>query len=139
MSCNRCTGQCCKAFTLSPGSPEEVHKVLMGNINIDSNSILGKDSKMTLEMVRYIGFYSNVELRSIAGIDLKDRDNEKKWHFYTCIHHNKETGDCMNYENRPGFCRSFPNERECYYSGCSLNKEEQLNQKDTRIQINKAS
>lgn len=45
-----------------------------------------------------------------------DFENEgRKVYHYSCKHHNKKTGDCDIYEERPMLCRTFPNDGLCKY------------------------
>lgn len=44
-------------------------------------------------------------------------------YYYTCKHHNAETGNCDNYENRPRMCSSYPfygnPGARCQYQDCT--------------------
>ena len=50
---------------------------------------------------------------------------------YSCKHWNRETRNCMDYENRPSMCRRFPYGTPCPYiaKGCTWTDAEQATKK----------
>ncbi|MGE5681830.1 MAG: YkgJ family cysteine cluster protein [Bacillota bacterium] len=109
---SRCKGHCCRAFTL-PYSPEELEGLKNKTICEES------DFYKVPRIVEYIGSFAF----DVAGNLLP---YEMYW--YTCKHFNKETGDCMNYENRPYMCKDFPywgsyRLKSCTYRECEMKVE----------------
>lgn len=147
---DRCTGHCCESFYL-PYSPQVFKKKLQlerlmlkeykaGKIttfkNIDDEVDWLKSLMDNIEiftMIRFKRVYTMFELSKIKRL------LGKKWkqavksqsivHHYTCKHYDKANGNCMNYENRPYMCRTFPNTsvknndgsvvRYCEYKDCT--------------------
>ena len=111
---SRCTGHCCRRFYL-PLSPTQI--------------------KGEAALVRLGGRsrFNPTEIAKIADMVIlvdqtpkPNNDSEyNRYHddsvgyFYTCKHHNKDTGDCMNYENRPNLCRDYPYGGSCAFKGCT--------------------
>lgn len=116
---SRCTGHCCKRFYL-PVTPTQ----LQGEaelIRLGGRSRFGptKDVLMIADMVIHL------ETREHKGETLgvyRDSDN-----WYTCKHFNEESGNCMNYENRPDMCRNYPYGRACTFKECTYKPEELIN------------
>lgn len=59
--------------------------------------------------------FNNFKISNIGSIAVY----ETEW--FTCKHYNKETKNCMNYDNRPGMCRNHGHSN-CPYKNCTLNK-----------------
>lgn len=108
---DRCTGHCCKAFTL-PYSIEEVRaKVARGNVT---------DGEIIVDMLipLYAGLYSDMppDLRAkVDKIAASNRTDEPAF-VYTCRHFDGQ--NCTNYEGRPDMCRAYPYGVKCSYRGC---------------------
>lgn len=90
---SRCSGHCCRNFYL-PLGPLELH---------ERQSRI-KDGTYIAEMVVYLG---------------KDFEGHPG-HRYTCRHLDAESGNCLDYPNRPAMCSEYPYEKVCTYKGCTL-------------------
>lgn len=86
---DRCTGHCCEHVFI-PYSPEE-----LGSMDLDD-----VDKKVP-EMLELVG-------RAAKG-----------GYAYRCVHWNPASGECMDYDNRPGMCRDYPYGRRCMFPGCT--------------------
>lgn len=93
---DRCTGACCKDFTLKY-SPEE--------FEAKKNDL--QDGLQIAGMIVYLGKY--------AETDMIDNDPSDQ-HHYTC--RNFDGKDCTIYDTRPRMCRTYPNGDPCRYRDC---------------------
>ena len=100
---NRCTGHCCREFTLHSGDD----KVL----NADRERWLA-EGKM------------NPEVRQIMEmvIPLQEHEDEGGMFYttFTCKNFDVEEQSCLIYKDRPEMCRRFGAEEvECNHEGCT--------------------
>jgi Fe-S-cluster containining protein len=76
-------------------------------------------------MIIYLGNDVSKFPKSLQKIMPKENFNSTYDHYYTCKHHCGLTNNCLNYENRPIMCRSFPDIRDtnlngsCAFNGCT--------------------
>jgi Fe-S-cluster containining protein len=102
---NSCKGHCCTAFNL-PFSPSEIARL--------STKRFGPDALKVRDMLIYLG--------KRVGNPIVEQDGlseTKPHHWYTCKWFDGETRSCLNYEDRPEMCSSFPNRQPtCPYAGC---------------------
>lgn len=106
---NRCTGHCCKDFYL-PFAPiqlaHETKKLAIGKSRYEA-----KDFEKISKMLIFLRTNHNKRrARAVGGFEYR----------YTCKHFDRETGNCMNYENRPRMCSDYPYGGKCTYRGCTL-------------------
>lgn len=96
---DRCTGHCCREFTL-PFSDQEIEDYAAGrNLPPDESS----DSGFMARNAVFVG---------------KSRYGGK---YFTCKQYDAETGDCRAYESRPRVCKQYPNYKSgwvCGNKGC---------------------
>lgn len=123
---DRCTGHCCREFTL-PVSPDEL-------------ATRAKDNPYDLEVQKIAGMV--VHLKTVSVAELGDA-NPQDWrgihpaemrgaqHWYTCTIYDKTTGNCGDYDQRPRMCRDYPGNSEpygiermraCRYKACTWDK-----------------
>lgn len=93
----RCTGHCCRAFSLE--HPYELVKLEYEKFLQTGASDQIPDVKMIYEMLIPLGEFKKQEL-------------------FTCRHLSKE-GNCTVYETRPKMCRDFPGPNPCPYRNCA--------------------
>lgn len=87
----RCTGHCCRKIVI-PVSPKQLVE----------NQDRYIDGKQLAHMLEYQG------------------ENDKEGFYdYTCKNWDSNTGDCMDYENRPDMCRAYPYGRQCTQKICT--------------------
>lgn len=94
----RCTGHCCKEFTL-PSYPKIRQRARMGD----------DDARHVLDLIIPLGGTTH------------NRSGERIY-IYTC----KElqpNGDCGIYAERPHMCRDYPYGRPCEQPACTMNAE----------------
>lgn len=103
---SRCTGHCCRDFHL-PVSPMELEFQKKRQTQLGS-SRFGSDILKIANMVIY---RFSAKFRGV----ITNR--------YTCKNYNKETGDCMDYENRPRMCSEYPYGKVCDYKDCTYKCE----------------
>jgi Fe-S-cluster containining protein len=110
---DRCTGHCCRDFTL-PFSPGELSGAVGDNIRAMNEELRGelltqqcweRDLIQIHDMVVYLGNYGTDDFK------------ERAWH-YRCKNI-QDNGDCGIYQTRPGMCRRFPSSGHCGYSACN--------------------
>ncbi|MDQ7818704.1 MAG: YkgJ family cysteine cluster protein [Melioribacteraceae bacterium] len=134
---SRCTGHCCKDFTLAY-SPEELKKefdeTLSKNRKIlkqikdrekrydETISYMKSDIYLVPQMV--------IHLASIE-VNCNGELHPLTLHHYTCTNHDPVTGNCKIYEARPRMCSNFPYydhpNGECPYKGCTMKYEKEVN------------
>jgi len=95
----RCTGHCCRVFTL-PYFPDEMRRRYK----------FIRDGEQIYRMIIYIGFE-----RTEIGIHAR----------YTCRYYNDDDKICMIYKDRPEMCQNYPySGMPCTYPGCTLSGKE---------------
>lgn len=104
---SRCTGHCCKRFYL-PYDKAGLDLAAERDLKAFPE---GPPNQIDVIATMVIPF---------EGPDILRDDSDARAFFYTCKHHDEATGNCMNYENRPTMCSSYPYERECSYQGCTM-------------------
>lgn len=107
---NRCTGHCCETFFL-PYSVEELRSFDWWRKGGQHRQVGGMAlllAPMTAAGgTRLDGHVGRCAERSADG-----------W-YYTCDNHDRETGNCRIYGDRPRMCASYPYGRRCRYPGCT--------------------
>lgn len=112
----RCSGHCCRAFTmpLSNSDIENMKAALDAEERGEPWPVTlwrPKGIEVIARMVRPMGPF---HILTPAGHRFKDNTN-----WYTCEHHDPESGNCMIYERRPEMCRDHPYGNECNYLDCT--------------------
>lgn len=102
MEAKRCTGDCCKVFSL-PYTPEQLKEKF-------DNNRLDKRDRQVPGMVIYLGQHEKYEGWPTTGLPE---------HLYTCKNFDRETNNCMVYETRPGMCSDYPYGTRCRYESCT--------------------
>ena len=122
---DRCTGHCCRRFTLrqSPVELWENYQTWLERIRVTGGSWQGilEEIWVIAPMVRYLGStYTDVNGEPAA--------EEKHW--YRCIHL-ADGRECAIYEHRPRMCREYPYGKACKYHGCTWDaaREGRVNEK----------
>lgn len=106
MSCaheSRCTGHCCRRFSL----PLTIEEIQIEN----EKALIWVQAGRTGARPRF----DPEEIQKVASMVIPTDDP----YLFNCKHHNAETGDCMNYENRPELCRDYPYGRACNFAACT--------------------
>lgn len=102
---NRCTGHCCRAFTVS--SSLDVLAELANNGD--------EQAAIVFDMV--------IPIPLEADVSAIDPDATPGVQRYECRHFDPRSGNCTNYEGRPIMCRDYPYEHMengCQFSQCTL-------------------
>lgn len=107
---HRCKGQCCQYFVLNMEYDKLQH--LAQSIKDGSETVCENESDVIkiADMLIPLG-------RKNINFNNQVLHVPREW--FTCRHHNKETGDCAIYEQRPSMCRNYPYEGVCEYPLCS--------------------
>ena len=109
----RCTGHCCKRFTL-PYSPEDIQAQAEAHERGDKSWLDSKGGK-------HMKF--NPDIEQIANMIIYlDRGEKNDLYLYTCGNLDKETGNCKIYEDRPSMCREYPYGKKCNFKGCTMKR-----------------
>lgn len=103
---DRCTGHCCRLFTLS-FSPDELAAAAAA-------PGASEELKKIASMVVYAGKGKPAAF-GVRVNDLHDVDG----HRYNCRHLQAD-GNCGDYDNRPAMCSDYPYGRPCGYADCTL-------------------
>lgn len=125
---NRCTGHCCRAFSL-PFSLEQMkvaYKKALADrangrpINLDYIKVY----PMLIPLADRPGKHPNGPAR---------QGGER--YYYTCRHF--KNGNCTNYERRPNMCRNYPqygsDDKLCEYAGCTWDDHHGLRSHRLRV------
>lgn len=120
----RCTGHCCRAFTLNL-SPDEIVRALWALLTSDDNAfyddegelrhVTWRDFEQIALMVVPLG-----RLMVPPGVTWFPQGEPPFW-FYTC-RNLLPSGDCGVYETRPSMCSQFPyadRGHVCPYDACT--------------------
>lgn len=94
----RCTGHCCKGFSLEYSQAEVMAEYELWKKNPSEPRKI-KDVAAIAEMIIPLGVFRKQEL-------------------FTCKHLGKD-GNCQNYEARPQMCRDFPGPNPCPFRNCA--------------------
>jgi Fe-S-cluster containining protein len=135
MTENRCTGHCCERFNLSTRYAELMSMRLAVDNGNYSGGFLKSEIIKISDMIIPLGksyLDHNVEPMIAADIGPGTFDivnigeivvHETEW--FTCKHYDKNSKNCMNYENRPIMCQKHGC-NGCAYKACTLkNKNEE--------------
>ena len=123
---DRCTGHCCRDFTL-PYSPDELWQsynaflamrngevpVQVGDILYRSQPRIPQDIHLIAPMVTYLGHYDTPASQNTVPEVMRLE------HHYTCKHYDAATHNCTIYDIRPAMCREYPYGHGCNYAACT--------------------
>jgi Fe-S-cluster containining protein len=113
---SRCTGHCCKRFTL-PLTPEAL-QILAEGYKIDPH--YGKYPKEEILKVADMVIYLDTSNLDPDGTPHPDG---REAAYYTCKHYDQVSGNCQDYENRPMMCKQYPDYGRgaaCKYKSCTM-------------------
>ena len=105
---DRCTGHCCRDFSL-PYSPEEIEAMRLSVTKWDAAG-----NEAIAHIYPHAVFN---DLGTIAAM-VQYRGEHDGRHRYNCAHLS-ENGDCAIYERRPSMCVRYPYSRRCQHDGCT--------------------
>ncbi len=112
---NRCTGHCCKNFTL-PGPPAMLEAGSRAHTNRSRRAYwIDESGRRHLQTWIVDGVMIN-NMAIYLGVD------EDGKHRYNCVHL-QASGDCGVYDERPWMCREYPYGRGCDYEKCTWTAE----------------
>lgn len=120
--CKDCKGFCCDDIGLSV-APHDLQNAYHGWKSFNGKE--KRDKFMSLGEHK-ITVYNDIHLTYPMLVfshqdeihpdgEIKYQERENTIYHYSCKHHNKKTGDCDIYEERPIMCRSFPDNGFCGY------------------------
>lgn len=109
---SRCTGHCCRRFTLSV-EPQYLWRLIYSVRSARDDDDMIRDN---VEIARMVIPLEDKQPIACPPTDLMDQ------HHYTCRHFDGR--DCTIYEQRPYMCREHPvdntNHGKCTYQGCTF-------------------
>ena len=112
----RCTGGCCKRFTL-PGSPDELRADAEAHRRGTPHRWAAEIQRIA-DMVIYLGFSDRGHNGEPGGYSGEATPK----HWYTCAYFDGVSHNCLIYGIRPGMCRDYPAygdpESKCGVWGC---------------------
>lgn len=108
---DRCTGHCCKAFTL-PCSMDVV-KLKVEEGTVTDGAIIA-DMLIPMYAGPYAGMPDDIRAK-VDKVAASNRTDEPAF-VYTCRHF--DGANCTNYEGRPDMCKAYPYGTRCEYRGC---------------------
>jgi len=101
---SRCTGHCCRRFTVS-APLEEIQRRRNADVCPPGETWIQDGDKLA-EM--------------LIPLETTTREDGSTAYWFTCKHHDATSGDCTDYENRPRMCREYPYGRDCLYDECTM-------------------
>ncbi len=101
----RCTVQCCTEFTLEWGK----HKIHQAWLKEWLENHENGEHQLTDDILH--GFNMVIPI---------ENSEDNQYSLFTCKHYNTETGNCMDYENRPLMCHSYGEDTPCKREGGTL-------------------
>lgn len=108
---NRCTGHCCRAFTVDMKALSwQYENVLLKRAFDIQLTEHEADIEMIAEMLCEPAKFCHI------GFDDVQR--------FSCKNLNQETGDCMAYAERPKMCWNYPYGGMCEYRECQMESRE---------------
>ncbi len=121
--CKDCKGSCCDDIGVS-APPHELQNSYHRSIKrgdrdkerLITMSIPGSGVNLWIDihLIYPMLVFSHQDYIHPDG-DINHENDEHIVYHYSCKHHNKKTGDCDIYEERPMMCRSFPDTGFCGY------------------------
>lgn len=141
---DRCTGHCCRDFTL-PMGPEELwasyarwmaggEKRSLPSMSGAAETPLYLDVHLIAPMVVYKGYHNRDSKRINPSDEGLLGKPESKAHHYTCKHFDPKAKACTIYEYRPAMCRSFPGPFGCNYLGCTWKRRRRKKQSKKELE-----
>lgn len=123
-ACDRCTGDCCRLFTL-PFSPAELERRMLDvQADIDAGGISADRACDTIQMATMAAFVGEVTPDQHTRHAALEPDfpwaehKTEPTYWYTC-RNLLPNGNCGIYAVRPAVCRTYPNKGQCLYAGCT--------------------
>lgn len=119
----RCSGHCCRDFTL-PFSPEEVRMKSLRAQLAPTDSPVGwkRDIAMIADMLIFL------------RVDKNEHHMRAPWrellYHYTCKNFDPATNNCTAYDTRPAMCRDYPYRLTRHDKGYKPRAEGQCNYRD---------
>lgn len=125
MSARRCTGHCCRNFTL-PGSPGSLAiwalAAAKGRGDDHDDGTWSPPSPHPDRGLKSYVIGSRADMMTIgAMIRWSKWSTDDESHTYNCAHL-RPNGDCGNYAGRPSLCQDYPYGRWCEHKACTLNE-----------------
>ena len=116
MSLSRCTGHCCKSFTLSSGGPYWTRKEVQQMIDDDNSGEidLGDHNRQVVNMA------IPIEDKEYADGEDDRMPLGAPYTLFTCKNFDVDTNDCKIYETRPNMCVKAGEDDSCSYEECTF-------------------
>lgn len=113
----RCTGDCCRWIAMrlpdKDGNVVQMTKEIHDYWKGFSEDQVSKEVYKIVNMTEYSG-----------ESPVQGREEEGEISFFTCKNWDEESGNCMDYDNRPKMCSEYPYEDgSCNWEGCTLKLE----------------
>lgn len=112
---SRCTGHCCRAFTL-PFTPQGLAALVAREAHLPKS-----EARELAPMLVYLGTFEPQEAEARFG-----HCSSGEHHYWTCRNHDRVTGNCTIYETRPRMCIDYPYGKPCNYIECTSQPEPEL-------------
>jgi Fe-S-cluster containining protein len=127
--CKDCEGFCCDdiGLQISPDELQESYHAWLRETSIGKPPLSMEDISMAHNqkglrlwneiylIYPMLEFLYHDHIHPDGEIDFSKEKDIRIIYHYRCKHHNKKTGDCDIYEERPMMCRTFPDTGYCGY------------------------
>ena len=111
---SRCTGHCCKKFTL-PFTPAKLRLLFTGKGDASFDGEVHRYDAKEIQTVFLMSKFLGMSKTDPA--DGSELINSVP--VYTCRNYNEVTNDYNIYDHRPVMCRKYPNGEKCRYTECT--------------------
>ena len=136
----RCSGHCCKAFTL-PYSPDEIWATYQRWRNQGTLQPIMKNGQLGTSGIP-IDIFLIAPMLVYKGLmfppfkQVRPDEPRIKHHIYTCKHFDAKK-KCTIYEYRPQMCRDYPYGKSCNYVACTWKerKEKPETAKERKLRL----
>ena len=105
---NQCCGKCCERFTLPYSLTAIKRKSRLGR-----NPEFAKSAKILIPLGR-----SKTDSNGHKQLELSN--------WFTCKNFDVRSRLCLDYENRPNFCKEYGENGRCNYEGCPNNEADYI-------------
>lgn len=120
----RCTGHCCRAFTIPGMDPDmlawqpELWRMQRRGEPLPAGARIGIESDVIAKMVVPLGVFARVPTTGEPVVHV-DGSGPAAGMFYTC-RNLLPNGNCGIYSRRPAMCREYPYRGDrCVFRGCT--------------------
>jgi len=149
MSEKTCPGYCCRCFLLPHGMEQfKQGRAELEATKADTYRLVGnfRDTDATLPQLVWLtenlielgtdyDTFPQFNKPRLVGSQPKNVIGSDPSRYFTCKQYNVDTHHCNDYENRPDFCRSYPESyglhTKCPFEGCTHKHNDEVDKRNS--------